>query len=159
MENSTRIKAVLTAILAAALGGDEALTAAWQSFSAWAFANLQGTDLAEIGGFKIAAVAALGLYLFWRRRDARVSPGPSSGGPLGEPGGGADAAALQQLLRALTARETAATSLAERRGGASAERREGGGYRPTAVIDPAAPPGNPPNMGSAAMTPGKETET
>jgi hypothetical protein len=140
MENSTRIKAVLTAILAAALGGDEALTAAWHTFSAWAFANLQGADLAEIGGFKIAAVAALGLYLFWRRRDARVPPGPSSGGPLGESGDGADAAALQQLLREL------------------GERRQSGGHRPVPIHDPAVPPGNPPNF-PAATTLGKENET
>jgi hypothetical protein len=128
MENSTRIKAVLTAILAAALGGDEALTAAWDTFSAWAFANLQGTDLAEIGGFKIAAVAGLGLYLFWRRR-------------TGSPYDAKEAAFRRFLLRELAARG------------------EGGGTRPTAVIDPASPPGNPPTQGSGAMTPGKETET
>jgi len=134
MEDSTRIKAVLTAILAAALGGDEALASAWHSFSAWAFANLQGTDLAEIGGFKIAAVAGLGLYLFWRKRTGQIS--------LRDP------AALRQALR----------ELAERGGDAPA-RRQGGGYQPVPTFDPAVPPGNSPNQGSAAIPPGKETET
>jgi hypothetical protein len=134
MENSTKIKAVLTAILAAALGGDEALTAAWHAFSTWAFANVQGTDLAEIGGFKIAAVTGMGLYLFWRKRTGQIR--------LRDP------AALRQALRALA-----------EHGGDAPARRQGGGYQPTATAGPAAPPGNPPNQGSGAITPSKETET